>query len=368
MFDGKQSNRSMNTKVPNLNVLITALICSILLLAGCDQARSTSISNATKTSSASEDASDTLEFGPVYSAQSFSDPVVEKTVQGARKKGKVVSAEIRGYLVDWVDSGIVEFVVMKDGNAYRLGGFTRPAAAFGRKAPKRVEPEPQRELRARKRALTRAHEVVSAIYPKFASVDPSVYNYLVRIHYKGGSHDDIWVDPDVGQGRFFYVTDAGFIGPIYRVDNISDQFVARAFKNTETTGSPAVSVQIGGYLVNWRLKPGSDQETLEYVVVKNGSLFKRMDDRARTALSGKATLPENESEAETALRQIALKHAQEYVSKAHPKFRRVEPLVHEYLLEISRKDHARIYAWVRPDGTVRKQQRKLMLDDVQLRF
>ena len=339
---------------------VVALTCSALLLVGCAQ-----LSDNT-----------TFEFGPVYSTESITDPLVEKAVQGAEKEGKVESAEIRGFLVDWVirdtsrSASMVEFVVMKDGNAYRRGGFGRPAAAFGRKAPKRLGPEPLREAEVREQALTRAHEVVSAIYPKFASVDPAAYNYLLRIYYKDGSHDDIWVDPDVDQVTFFREADTGLIGPIYRVDNITDPFVAEAFYNIETTGSSAVSVQIGGYFVRWRLKAENDQEILEYVVMKNGSLFKETDrnNQTRSAPSSKPMLPENESEAEAISRQIALKHAQEYVEETQPKFREVEPLVHEYLLNISRKDRSDVYAWVRPDGTVRKQQIKLMLDDVQRRF
>jgi hypothetical protein len=120
-----------------------------------------------------------------------------------------VSAEIRGYLVDWVirkgtSSNMAEAAVMKDGTVYRLAGHWRPSAAFGKQAPARLTPESAPEARARSAALSSAQRWIAKASPQFASVAPAVYNYLVRIHRADGTSTDVWVDPDVGGGRFFY--------------------------------------------------------------------------------------------------------------------------------------------------------------------
>ena len=94
--------------------------------------------------------------------------------------------------------------MLKDGTVYRLGPMMRPAAAFGRVPPARLEPESATEAQARTLAVAAAQAVVAKLFPKFAHVTPVVYNYLVRIHRKDGSSTDVWVDPNVGYGRFFY--------------------------------------------------------------------------------------------------------------------------------------------------------------------
>lgn len=149
-----------------------------------------------------------LRFGPAYPASRVPDPLVAATLQGAKATtSAAVSAEIRGYLVDWVvragnASTIKEFAVLKDGSMYRLPGM-RPAAAFGAGAPPRLGPEPAGEAKVRLAALASADAVVrKQPGPTFAA--PVVYNYLVRITHADGSSTDVWVDPDVGRGRFFY--------------------------------------------------------------------------------------------------------------------------------------------------------------------
>ena len=154
-----------------------------------------------------------LRFGPVYPVHGISDPLVAKVLEGVEATSALpVSAEIRGYLVDWVistetestrSSAIREFVVMKDGGIYRTGMW-RPAAAFGMQAPARLEPEPLTEARAREAAVAAADAHVKSIDETFASVAPVVYNYVVRVRYANGIAIDVWVDPDVGGERFFY--------------------------------------------------------------------------------------------------------------------------------------------------------------------
>ncbi len=197
--------------------MIAALACCALILAGCDQPSATSASKPTSTSAPASaststpsdgDARDRLEFGPVYSVQQLADPVVEKAVQSVEITGTIVSAEIRGFLLDWYiqetssSESILEYAVMKDGSLYRRAGMHRPSAAFGWVPPARLRPESSREANARNTALAAAHDFIAKRHPDFASVDPLVYNYLVRIHRKETSHVDIWVDPD-GSKTFY---------------------------------------------------------------------------------------------------------------------------------------------------------------------
>ncbi len=133
------------------------------------------------------------------------DPIIEKTLRLAESSGTVSDAEIRGYLLDWIDpsaGGIVELAVMKNGDVFRVGH--RPSAAFGNVPPKRLKPESASEKQARLKATAAAQKVIDTLHPKFATTEPVVYSYLIRIHQKDGSHIDVWVDPDVDKGRFFY--------------------------------------------------------------------------------------------------------------------------------------------------------------------
>lgn len=188
-------------------------LCVVALAAGCAGSRTTAAQPA-KTSVA------VLQFGPVYTVKQIGDPVVARTVRGdaidpyhlrsfsKTPKAPAVSAEIRGYLVDWAirdvsSSTIYELAVMKDGTLYRLSG-QRPAAAFGAVPPARLTPEPAAEAKARIAAVAVARAAVAKRFPAFAAVVPVVYNYLVRIHRTDGTSTDVWVDPDVYFGRFFY--------------------------------------------------------------------------------------------------------------------------------------------------------------------
>jgi hypothetical protein len=166
------------------------------------------------------------QFGPVYPVAHLgdADPLVAQAVAGdaapAQAKYRsymtsstgspAVSAEIRGYLVDWVIrkgnmSNIVEAAVMKDGTVYRLAGrLVRPAAGLGMQARPRLTPESVREARARTVAVSFARRWVARAFPQFTSLAPVVYDYLVRIHRADRTSTDVWVDPDVGGGRFFY--------------------------------------------------------------------------------------------------------------------------------------------------------------------
>ncbi len=176
--------------------------------------------------SASPSSAAALEFGPVYPLERLTDPLVANTVLGdaldldhmrsysKTSSSPAVSAEIRGYLVDWVivklntaprrESHMVELVVMKDGALYRFSSYMRPSAAFGQVPPPRLGPEPAAEAKVRIAAVAAAQAAVAKLHPRFAKVTPVVYNYLVRIHRADGSSTDVWVDPDVGHGRFFY--------------------------------------------------------------------------------------------------------------------------------------------------------------------
>lgn len=149
-----------------------------------------------------------LAFGPIYTVSDISDPLVAKAVAAAQLT-EPVSAEIRGYLVDWVQGAessttIVELVVMKDGSIYRLSPFMRPAAALHARLRARLSPEPPWEARMRALAVLRANDAFRRSHPAFVSAKPTVWNYLVRIHQRNGKFVDVWVDPDVGRGRLFY--------------------------------------------------------------------------------------------------------------------------------------------------------------------
>jgi hypothetical protein len=195
-------------------MLAFLFVCTMLALSACG--------------SASPSPTAALEFGPVYPLERLTDPLVANTVLGdaldldhMRSRSKTssspaVSAEIRGYLVDWVivklntatrrESTMMEFVVMKDGTLYRFSSYMymRPSAAFGQVPPPRLGPEPAAEAKVRIAAVAAAQAAVAKLHPRFAKVTPVVYNYLVRIHRADGSSTDVWVDPDVGYGRFFY--------------------------------------------------------------------------------------------------------------------------------------------------------------------
>jgi hypothetical protein len=56
---------------------------------------------------------------------------------------------------------------------------------------------------ARLAAIADAQEQVAREHPQFATVKPEVYGYLVRMRRIDGPVVDVWVDPDVGDGRFF---------------------------------------------------------------------------------------------------------------------------------------------------------------------
>lgn len=189
---------------------LLAVLWGVLVLAACTQSRQAERPKPQSEPSSVIDSTDALRYGPVYSVRAVKDPVVAKTLKGAETTGTpVISAEIRGFLVDWVikessdSASIRELAVMKDGSVYNIG-MMRPSAAFGVKAPARLTPESAQEARARKASLLAAQKAVSKIDPKFAKVKPIVYNYLVRFNRKDGSSVDVWVDPDVGEGRFFY--------------------------------------------------------------------------------------------------------------------------------------------------------------------
>lgn len=196
--------------------VVAIATCCVLLLAGCGRSAQT-------TASRTKSVAPTLGFGPVYRAANVTDRLVAKTLRLAKKTramsaanprvlqraeaggASFVSAEIRGYLVDWVGPGMVyELAAMKDGGLYRLDPGMRPSAAFGRVPPARVRPESDTERKAREAAVAFATRAVNKSRPQLASAKPVVYNYLVRIHRANGSVFDVWVDPDVNSGRVFY--------------------------------------------------------------------------------------------------------------------------------------------------------------------
>lgn len=179
---------------------------SILALTGCAIPESPEVSAAETATAA---VAPVLEFGPVYALGEVDDPVVAKTLESIATTGApAVSAEIRGYLVDWVHqdgdtTSIRELAVMKDGTLHTLSPYMRPAAAFGSRAPERLGPEPAPEAAAREAAVTAADTAARQMYSEMSG-DPVVYNYLIRIHRADDTAVDVWVDPDVGNGRFSY--------------------------------------------------------------------------------------------------------------------------------------------------------------------
>lgn len=184
----------------NNRLLAFGVLLVLFLLMGCNQLKSMeSDKTARAASSSDEQKSDKSRFGPVYPVLAISDPVIAQAVRSAQTTGApVVRAEIRGYLVNWViketssSTTIREFVVMKDGSLYRDNEKRpRPYGAFSKGAPPRLTPESKREAQSRKAALAAAHLTITKIAPTFASAEPAVYFYIVRIHRKDGSSADI---------------------------------------------------------------------------------------------------------------------------------------------------------------------------------
>lgn len=186
-------------------VVRLALGISLLALTGCTSPEGPEVSADETATTAAQ----VLEFGPVYMLGETGDPVVAKTLESVATTGApVVSAEIRGYLVDWVHqdgdtTSIRELAVMKDGTLYTLSPYMRPAAGLEMQAPERLGPEPAPESASREAAVTAADTIVRQMYPDMSG-DPVVYNYLIRIHLADDTSVDVWVDPDVGNGRLFY--------------------------------------------------------------------------------------------------------------------------------------------------------------------
>jgi hypothetical protein len=137
------------------------------------------------------------------------DPLVAATVTGieAQKPGPAVtSAEIRGYLVHWVvrvpPAGGTRLVLasLKDGSLYTVPGG--PHNFDNIPVPARLSPESSAEAEARLAVVTAASKAVETTNSVLSG--PVIDNYLVRVHRADGSRVDVWVDPDVGHGRFFY--------------------------------------------------------------------------------------------------------------------------------------------------------------------
>ena len=187
-------------------------LCLAVLFTGCAGPSAPSPPHSTANTSSA-----LPHFGPVYPAAHISDPLVAKVVQLdandpttiARPSGistsPAVSAEIRGYLVQWPvrnKKGIVltaRRVVMKDGTTYSM-----PQAGSPLIGPEpRVAPEPASEASARTTAVSMALRAVVAKDPEFAKALPGFDAYLVRIHRADGSTTDVWASPDLG-GAFWY--------------------------------------------------------------------------------------------------------------------------------------------------------------------
>ncbi|TLM65661.1 MAG: hypothetical protein FDZ70_10960 [Actinobacteria bacterium] len=152
-----------------------------------------------------------LRFGPTYRLPQVEDVLVAQTLKGVpTTSSPAVRAEIRGFLVDWTtrtpDGGawIREFAVMKDGSLYTITPRMRPSAAFGHLPAERLGPESEQEAAIRMSAIASADASVIAAYPDMGNPPPVIYGYLVRIHRADGTAIDVWVDPDVAEGRFFY--------------------------------------------------------------------------------------------------------------------------------------------------------------------
>lgn len=197
-------------RVVSFALLVAVLVALVLPASACQRpGRGT----ATAPRPSETEASAVLRFGPVYRVGLPMDPVVAAALRGASVTD-AVSAEIRGYLVDWavsegggVSQGggktIYELAVMKDGGLYRTETW-RPAAAWDETPPARLVPESAEEALLRGAALGVAHAIVARSRPVFARAKPIVWNYLVRIRRSNGTAVDVWVDPDVRKDRFDY--------------------------------------------------------------------------------------------------------------------------------------------------------------------
>lgn len=138
-----------------------------------------------------------LQFGPKYPLGNVPDLIVAKMIKDAKNKfdTSIKSAEIRGYLVDWIGDGIVELAVMKDGTLHNINQMN-PSAAFGNKPSNRLKPEPGWEAKARKDSLAAAQILLGKIHPRHASVKPTIYYYIVKVYFTDGSSKIAWVEPD----------------------------------------------------------------------------------------------------------------------------------------------------------------------------
>ena len=201
-------------RIRSLSILLALGLILGLALGGCAAPTDSDVSADETVNVALDPPS---EFGPVYAIGEVDDPVVARTLEGAETTGSpAVAAEIRGYLVDWVHEAtdttrIREIAVMKDGGMYELRTWSRPAAAFNSIPPARLEPESAEEAAAREAAVAIADAYVRETDPEMSGA-PVVYNYLIRIYRADNTTVDVWVDPDVGNGRFFYGIDLAPIG------------------------------------------------------------------------------------------------------------------------------------------------------------
>lgn len=169
----------------------------------------------------SEESTQGPAFGPVYEADETSDGLIAETIRidaedpyGSKSSSSTistapaVSAEIRGYLVDWMTGenpphARLELVVLKDGSILRIPDM-RPAGGWGVTPSERLGPEPDVERTVRDAVVEAADNWVKSEYSECATATPVVYNYLVRIHRSDGSFSDVWVDPQPDPGRMFY--------------------------------------------------------------------------------------------------------------------------------------------------------------------
>ncbi|MDO9107709.1 MAG: hypothetical protein Q7U89_01785 [Coriobacteriia bacterium] len=140
-------------------------------------------------------------------------------------------------------------------------------------------------------------------------------------------------------------------GPLYTVEDVPDPVVARTLEGAETTGAPAVSAEIRGYLVDWVIPSETGMAIKELAVMKDGTSY-RLPSMMRPAAAFGQQAParlEPESSAEARVREAAVAVAHEAVKDMAPQFSSATPVVFNYLVRINLADGTVVDVWVDPD-------------------
>lgn len=134
-----------------------------------------------------------------------------------------------------------------------------------------------------------------------------------------------------------------------------DPVIAATLDLASTKGTPAVSGEIRGYLLDWIIdSPGNDESgpIFEAIALKDGSLWRLKAPSMRPSaafgeMPAKRIGAETPAEADARKKAVAL--ATKALSREHPEFAQVHPKVYGYLIRISFADGTTHDAWVNPN-------------------